>query len=424
MTKELVPPWWRHHDVGFVRAATRRATGRRAAAAHGPFAHPDLVPVIRALRDARNVGQHLHERDAGGRPGTRRSCVAQGADATAKYGKPASVCRAAHIAPLGTQDTFDLDLDKFKGGVALWGAVPAVYDTTRLPMDRGIHVHARVTPDAKKEMDRTYRAVRLAGRAVPHGGMLVSEIDAIYYMVTSVFGFAMRKVHCSYCNWPHLDRDWFSVRPHRRHLCSGCGRHFADTQAGIGNPIVSLREAFGIRPHKAVTSKRKLKIKQADFPGGLQIWGSNPAFIWTSHNPEEGGVHVHAFRDESDVPALDETFGQVNIDGVALDPRMVRVLMAQSALPSIRNRVLPIDCPACNLPHFSIGAAAFTPAMTHTGGAGESSRRMRSCVRPSATRYRRSFGYWRGQRRDGPSGMSWTSCPKPFDRFVNFLIGY
>jgi transposase-like protein len=60
---------------------------------------------------------------------------------------------------------------------------------------------------------------------------LVSELDAIYYMVTSVFGHKMKHVSCPYCECAHLDKDWFSVHPHRRHLCAGCGRHFRDTEA-------------------------------------------------------------------------------------------------------------------------------------------------------------------------------------------------
>ena len=136
--------------------------------------------------------------------GTRYWCLRHKADATAKYGKPALACRAAHIPPLRSEDIFSLNMDKYKGGVALWGAVPALYDTTRLPMDRGIHVHARATPEAKKEMDRTYRAVRILSHRLPSDGIVVSEIEAIYYMATSVFGFQMRQVLCSYCNWPHL----------------------------------------------------------------------------------------------------------------------------------------------------------------------------------------------------------------------------
>ena len=67
--------------------------------------------------------------------GTRYWCFRHKADATAKYGRPSDVCRASHIPPIRPEDTLNLDIDRYKGGIALWGAVPAVYDTTRLPMD-------------------------------------------------------------------------------------------------------------------------------------------------------------------------------------------------------------------------------------------------------------------------------------------------
>src|SRR5579859_2866790 len=106
--------------------------------------------------------------------GTRYWCLKHKADATAKYGRPANACHASHIPPIRSEDTLSLKIDKYKGGIALWGAVPAVYDTTKLPMDRGIHVHARLTPSAKKEMDRTCRAIRLLSERLPKNGILVS----------------------------------------------------------------------------------------------------------------------------------------------------------------------------------------------------------------------------------------------------------
>jgi transposase-like protein len=258
-----------------------------------------------------------------------------------------------------------LNIDKYKGGIALWGAVPAVYDTTRLPMDRGIHVHARATADADKETDCTFRAVRIVGSRLPKRGILVSELDAIYYMASSVFGYQMKHITCPYCNYSHLDRDWFSVHPHRRHLCAGCGRHFSDTEAAVGNPISGVRDACHIKTQKTTPSKRKLDIKQADYPGGIQIWGSNPALLWTSERAEEEGIHVHAFRKDRNEPDSDETYSEVTVDGLSLDPSMVRVLMAQNTLPSLRNRVVPIDCPACHQPLFELGDLAFTPTAKH-----------------------------------------------------------
>lgn len=298
--------------------------------------------------------------------GTRYWCLQHRADATAKYGKPATTCRAAHIAPIREQDIFALNIDKYKGGVALWGAVPAVYDTTTLPMDRGIHLHARITAGAKKELDRTFRAVRIFSDRLPKDGIVVSDLDAIYYMVTSIFDYRMKHITCSHCGYPHLDRDWFSVHPHRRHLCAGCGKHFRDSETAIGNPILAVRNSCDLDPQKPRMSKKKLDIKQADFPGGIQIWGSNPAFIWTSEVAEEEGIHVHAFPRNGGHPNPDETYGTVTIDGVKLDPSMVRVLMAQSALPSIKNRVLPIVCPSCAETQFDSGESAFTPLISRT----------------------------------------------------------
>lgn len=129
--------------------------------------------------------------------GTRYWCLTHKADATAKYGRPAMACRAAHLPPILPHEILDLDLDQYPGGVGLWGAVPPVYDTTRLPLDFGIHVHARRDSDGDKHIDTTYRAVRLIGHQLPTEGLLISEIDAVYYMVSSVFGFDMRDVRCT-----------------------------------------------------------------------------------------------------------------------------------------------------------------------------------------------------------------------------------
>src|SRR5580704_2778853 len=88
--------------------------------------------------------------------GTRYWCLKHKADATAKHGTPASACRTAHVPPIPREETLTLDLGGYAGGIALWGAAPPVYDTTTQPLDRGIHVHARVAMDSKKELDQTF----------------------------------------------------------------------------------------------------------------------------------------------------------------------------------------------------------------------------------------------------------------------------
>jgi hypothetical protein len=299
--------------------------------------------------------------------GTRYWCRAHGADATAKYGKPALKCRMADAAPIRAAEIQTLDLDKYLGGVALWGAAPAVYDTTKLPIERGIHVHARPTPDSEKEIDFTFDAVRIVGAGVPGGGIVINQIDAIYYLISTVFGLSTKLVTCTYCGYPHLDMDWFSVHPHRRHLCANCGRYFHDRARGIGNPIAAVREACGAAAHNIVPAPQNRNITQSDFPGGIQIWGSNPAFLWTQCKDEQEGIHVHAFLTEDDAePAVDETFAEVVIDNVRLDPAMVRALMAQNVLPLLKDRVQSANCPNCGYPQFDTGEAAYTPSRSHT----------------------------------------------------------
>jgi len=309
--------------------------------------------------DIRPVGKR---RDGG----TRYWCLAHKADATAKYGRRGKVCRAAHLPPILPEEILELDLDQYPGGVALWGAVPPIYDTTRLPLDFGIHVHARKEADGEKAVDRTYRAVRLLGRQLPSDGLLISEIDAVYFMVSRVFGFDTRHVQCTFCGYSHLDKDWFSIHPHRRHLCAGCGKKFRDTSAGIGNPIRATQEILGLLPQRPTEAVETLSLRQRDYPGGIQIWGSNPAIIWSSKKPEQEGIHVHAYKRDGELPHHDETFSAVEVDGVRLDPVMVRTLMAQNSLPHLESRVVPLKCDCCGEMEFSAGEQAFTPVVGRT----------------------------------------------------------
>lgn len=343
---------------------TKHRTLRRQIARQQSVFRPTLSSAVEATGPAVSCDVVAVEKRRDG--GTRYWCRTHRADATAKYGKPAPKCRAADSIPIRAEEAKILDLDKYLGGVALWGAAPAVYDTTQLPMERGVHVHARLTPKSSKAIDLTYQAVRIVGKGLPADGMVVNQIDAIYYLVSSIFDFSTRFVTCTHCGWPHLDKDWFSVHPHRRHLCAGCGKHFHDRAKGIGNPIVGVRDAYGTAEHRVVLAPKNLKIKQSEYPGGIQIWGSNPAFLWTQRKPEEEGIHVHAFVTESQAePTVDDTFAEVIIDGVRLDPVMVRVLMAQKVLPLLIDRVRSANCPACGHPQFDTGEAAYTPSPIH-----------------------------------------------------------
>ncbi|MCI0558121.1 MAG: hypothetical protein MN733_06470 [Nitrososphaera sp.] len=296
--------------------------------------------------------------------GMKYWCLEHKADATAKYGRRAKHCRHAHIRPMGPDDTYTLDVSTYSGGIAVWGAVPPVYDTTRLTIDTGVHIHARDVPAGSKRVDGTYRSVILRHRDLPGGDFIITEWDAIYFMVASVFGFQTKEVLCTTCGHTHLDKDWFSVNMHQTHLCAGCGKNFRDIERGIGNPLSKLQQVFCRQQRSLVPGKEKMALSQKDYPGGIQIWGSNPAIVWTAQRSEEEGIHVHAFNENKN-DVIDDTFSGLEIDGIDLDPTMVRVYMAQNALPHIAGRIVDILCPRCRAPHFDTDERAFTPHEHH-----------------------------------------------------------
>lgn len=316
--------------------------------------------------------------------GTRYWCLEHKADATAKYGRRAAKCRHADIPPIMPNQILDLDVDAFRGGVAMWGAVAPIYDTAETAAEQGVHVHARRLPGGSKDIDATFRCVRAVRRQRKQAReIIISELEAVYYMVSSVFGFAMKRVDCTFCGFPHLDKDWFSVHPHRRHLCAGCGKHFRDTERSIGNPIAAVCATFPGR-HAVKPAKKVIEIDQSEYPGGIQIWGSNPALLWTARRSEEEGIHLHVIDRDGCSTVIDETYSRVTIDGVALDDVMIRTFMAQSALPHIAGRVVGVSCANCHRPHFDTGEHAFTPHTEHCcagcGSTFRSSGRVRKTV--------------------------------------------
>lgn len=297
--------------------------------------------------------------------GTRYWCLRHRGDATAKYGVEAEKCRFADIPEIQDSEIIEIDVSNYLGGVGLWGSVPPIYDTTRQPLDRGIHVHARRNTKKIKEIDETYRMVRLIDSNNPKRVSTITELDAIYYMISTVFGYEMKYIECTRCQHPHLDKDWFSLNPHKRHLCAGCGQYFRDSDVAIGNPILKTQSIFNNKPKTIKKIKREIEIKQSDYEGGIQIWGSNPAIFWTNNKAEEEGIHLHAFSKEDTKPKIDNTYSEVIVDGVSLDSSMVRMLMAQKVIPHIKKRVFGLDCPSCNKPYLSVGKLGFTPTKIH-----------------------------------------------------------
>ena len=295
-------------------------------------------------------------------------CSVHRAPATARFGARLDRCESA-FREVAEGASFPLETERYPGGVALWGSVEAVYDTTGLPPERGIHVHARVTSGGDKVIDATFDAVALAPQRhtlFEERTTFITGETAVAYYVGNFMNHDIGTLYCVYCGEAHLDADWFAVKPHRRHLCHGCGKIFSCGERGISNPVIAMRSALGDNDSKRAIcrARRTLDIRQQDYRGGLQVWASNAALLWTSPEPEKEGIHVHLF-DADKRRVEDDTFDRVTIDGIELNERQLRLFMAQRSLAYLSGKIASLICPSCGGSHCDVGEAAFMPHKQH-----------------------------------------------------------
>jgi hypothetical protein len=193
------------------------------------------------------------------------------------------------------EETLTLDPKEFPGGVGLWGALPAVYDTTAFSEpEEGIHVHARLEAGKRKLIDRSFAVVRVIVPALlrEDSEIVITAEAARAYVATSVFGFHPKALRCSHCNSLHLDAGKYAVMLHRKHLCGACGREFFDFEPSISNPLAEVRSLFrdDIDSRPLLKVDRPFEKLQSQFIGGMRLWGSNKAVLWTSAKSEEEGI--------------------------------------------------------------------------------------------------------------------------------------
>lgn len=261
----------------------------------------------------------------------------------------------------------ELDLNAYPGGIAIWGALPPVYDTTDCFPEGGIHVHARMKTGGVKVIDDTFDVVHVQFSDLSSSFVINSE-DARSYNIGTILKKRLKYLRCPNCGAVHSDTGCYSVIYHQRHQCQECGQEFDDTEPSISNPIMLLKELLGdTKQDRRVVdpTDRNLVLSQFELLGGVQIWGSNPAMLWTSKKLEESGVHIHGFRKQGLLPSVDETFSFVSIDGIVLDAEMVRYFMAQQALPYLKPYLCSLNCPVCGTSHFDQFDMATTPHSIH-----------------------------------------------------------
>ncbi|WP_025898021.1 hypothetical protein [Sneathiella glossodoripedis] len=297
-------------------------------------------------------------------------CKIHFANATAPGGKALQKCLKSNASQTRETEKLFLDPETLPGGIALWGALQPVYDTTNQNPVYGVHVHARETKEknSKKIIDATFKQVDLkVGRdLLGDQWETITDDAAIAYFNTLAAGFTPSSICCKHCKRLHLDEGRFSVSLHTKHQCQYCGRDFFDTCPSIGNPIASIKKVFDDLEFERPVEKSKEIFcgRQSDFKGGVKIWASNPAAFWTQPWPELSGIHFHGF-DEDGNRVIDETFGNFSLDGVTFSRKCMRVYMAQLQIPELSKKVKSIYCPKCHAPHFENTANAFTPHVEH-----------------------------------------------------------
>lgn len=294
---------------------------------------------------------------------SRYWCTVHRAPATGRYGRRLVECESAYLDG-GDGDVREIDPADFPGGVALWGAVEPVYNSSGHAADRGIHVHARIEPNGQKVIDQSFAEVRLPYNRdlIESRFAAVTRETGVAYYISRFLDRPMSTLYCVYCGEAHLDADWFAVKPHRRHLCHACGRMFA-ADRGISNPVMALRHHYRDDRRELVRASRVLDARQQEYAGGFQIWASNPAILWTAKTPEKEGIHVHAYGGPDGYE--DDTFDRVILDGVELNEEQLRLFMAQKTLTYLADKVVSINCPSCDSPHCDTGEEAFLPHKDH-----------------------------------------------------------
>jgi len=327
--------------------------------------------IMAPMSERANIYGHCKIENVGKqRSGRNRYwCTVHKANATGKYGVELEQCEAAYLSPLDVE-ALELGESEYPGGIGLWGAVQPVYDTVSSPIDLGVYVHARKVAGGKKEIDRSVPEViiKYKRKLFEESKIIINSSTAVNLFISECFNRKIKPIYCTHCGELHLDSDFFAVKHHKKHLCHSCGKEFYDVERAVSNPSIAVRKIFAKfeENRTLVRSSKKLDIKQSDFPGGIRIWASNRAILWTSPKPEEEGIHVHGYRRNGQKnPNPDDTFDEVCVDGIKLNEEWLRIFMAQKSLSFLKDKLVSLNCPACSLPHFDEGEMAFTPHKQH-----------------------------------------------------------
>lgn len=261
-------------------------------------------------------------------------------------------------------DQLTICLEDYLGGVAIWGAIPAVFDTTHQGFDAGIHVHARLANSPKKIIDKTFSAVLVKYEQKTYP---ICEQSAIAFAMTSMLGITPIALSCDTCDAWILDTNLAAVSPSHHHYCSHCHEVTKTQMPCVANPLIALKTALNdtISIREVQSAHRDIVLDATDYAGGIQLWGSNSSIIWTSNRLEESGIHVHAYNNRQK-RVIDNTYSTVVINNETISAEMLRILQVQLAIPAIKKHLGTLACPVCHTMLSHLGKNAVQPSQNQT----------------------------------------------------------
>ncbi len=271
-----------------------------------------------------------------------------------------------HTSSFGkSMDHLLLDPDEYPAGIAIWGGVEPIFMTAHRPSEEaGIHVHARKSPKAEKDIDQSFDEVTFRDH-VARRDIRIDQDAAVGFMISQILGLPLLHVICTNCgNDIFLGRQ-SAAHPSTSHQCPSCLAVNITAEAVVANPLISLRERYSSKIDPAVVlPRRPLSLQWGQFPGGIDIWGSNQAIIWTAHKPEEEGLHIHWYASDGTM-LRDDTFDTVAIGTTVIDVPAARLWMAQREVYQLRSAIRSINCEECDTPICDHGLQARTASRNH-----------------------------------------------------------
>ena len=269
-------------------------------------------------------------------------------------------------------DILTINPDDYQGGIGVWASFnPAFTNRNRRNVTEpisGVHVHARKRLGIAKCIDYTFDLVILELSSYGMGFREVANNMMLSYFIAENLGHKIKSLKCPHCGHPHLDEGELNTKPHSHHLCLNCNRDFHDIEESVSNPLMEIRQTMiHRRPEPPVAAvNREVDILKDEYPGGIEMYGTHKALIWTSTVPQESGIHLHCYAEGGKNRLVDDTYGIVDLNGVRLNPTETQLLQAQLISSYLRPFVKTVYCPKCHSPQKDIHDRACTPHVNFT----------------------------------------------------------